>query len=921
MDHPRTIARLIAIAFLIGSASHGTTAELVVNGGFETGNFSGWTTTPASSGSLFGVAGIEPHTGSFCAFFGATQLFPDVISQTIPTVPGALYQVSFWLKNDGNPPNEFRVDFGGNNLADIGIQAPFSYTQFVFPTLSLLPFYQINSQYTVATSTSTVLQFRAYHSPAFWRLDDVSVMRICDPGQTGSQQFFPSEDPSPSPRLPLSIPEGKNGGDLSQFNFLTGTGTEFLNKPQATTASIYVCIDDFLPQNLKVIIEPLGDNPPASSIVTVWDHEQLVDSNNQPVRHIEALANLSSLAPFQDPASNPPTYSYKVQVLDDQPGNIRDSNGDFIYIGTFNSSVLTLNPNNPGHIGMPIVSLFGDEMFSPLPTTIEFGDPLSVFATAIGNPSSYKINRLGLKVVERVDLDPLHPDPAHPLLPFQQHNSGIGPGLYMQDDVAQSPASTTGVGLTFEPPDLPILPPGYYEVTATAWDSAGFSTVFTRNVTVTRSFGFLSVVNLARQVNTTCDETINGFPCNTATFSATLNLINNTPNDSGFLRVRLVDVPGSAFLDEATFTLPPERDFSPSEVSVGPVAPLLACSAQQVQVCGLIPAPNQTEFDFGIGHQVYAVLEQCDGTQAQCSDPTMPDLWIPVDTIRVTEGEWPVVAGFNGPGGGSNQDRRGGRGRNDPYVLDSLTIVGPATVASAGSVQFQANATLKKSSGAVKQLTNVRAQWSASMFNISSTGLFQAGAVTANTPVTITANYTFGGVTKSQTAQITVNAPTTASSATMARMLRHPDDEMADDETSDLATAKSNVTQKKKPKPAKPANITLSVSATNLSEGGSSTIMVTANKANATQPITIGYSLSGTAQLNTHYTICGDPGMITIPAGASSALIRLTAIANDLNLGTESVTITLSPGSGYKLPKKGAKATINITNVPPPLCP
>src|SRR5205085_3484656 len=109
--------------------------------------------------------------------------------------------------------------------------------------------------------------------------------------------------------------------------------------------------------------------------------------------------------------------------------------------------------------------------FHPIPLSISVGDPLTVFATAIGNPSTYKITRLGLRVKERVDINPLNPDPNHLLPSHQQHNSGIGPGFWIQDDVAQPPGSTTGVGLHFDPPDLPILPPGYYEVTANAWDS------------------------------------------------------------------------------------------------------------------------------------------------------------------------------------------------------------------------------------------------------------------------------------------------------------------------------------------------------------------------------------------------------------------------------------------------------------------
>jgi hypothetical protein len=38
-------------------------ADLVVNGGFETGIFSGWTTIPATPAgtSDFGVSNVEPH--------------------------------------------------------------------------------------------------------------------------------------------------------------------------------------------------------------------------------------------------------------------------------------------------------------------------------------------------------------------------------------------------------------------------------------------------------------------------------------------------------------------------------------------------------------------------------------------------------------------------------------------------------------------------------------------------------------------------------------------------------------------------------------------------------------------------------------------------------------------------------------------
>jgi len=160
------------------------------------------------------------------------------------------------------------------------------------------------------------------------------------------------------------------------------------------------------------------------------------------------------------------------------------------------------------------------------------------------------------------------------------------------------------------------------------------------------------------------------------------------------------------------------------------------------------------------------------------------------------------------------------------------------------------------------------------------------------------------------------------SARTAAQSAHQPVEEMSgesDDDASGMAVTNRSMMPKKKK--AKPPKVTLSVSPTNINEGGTVTITVAANKVNPTQDVTVNYSLTGTALLNTHYTVCGDQRTITIPAGAASASVRLTAIANDLNLGAESATITLSPSSAYKLSKKTSKATVNITNVAAPLCP
>jgi hypothetical protein len=162
-------ADLVAVVLLcvVGTARFAC-ANLVTNPGFETGDFTGWTPTPAGSGSLFGVDSGGAHSGTYEAYFGGITVGSfDSISQSLATSAGGLYQLSFWLANDGDPPNEFRALFNGVVVTDIIDGTAFGYTQIVIPNL-------------LATSSSTTLEFQAYHVPSFFRLDDISV------DQTGS---------------------------------------------------------------------------------------------------------------------------------------------------------------------------------------------------------------------------------------------------------------------------------------------------------------------------------------------------------------------------------------------------------------------------------------------------------------------------------------------------------------------------------------------------------------------------------------------------------------------------------------------------------------------------------------------------------------------------------------------------------------
>jgi hypothetical protein len=161
----RSLILLLAVA-LAGSVC--AYADIVVNGDFETGDFSGWT--------VAGDVAAATICGNGCQFQGnyAAQFTPvgdyTYLSQTLTTNPGQAYTVSFWLAGGGGNSNYFSASLGSSQFVLQDFAPQFDYSLIEFSA--------------VAQSSQTLLQFVFRNDDTYWRLDNVSASQgaVPEPG-------------------------------------------------------------------------------------------------------------------------------------------------------------------------------------------------------------------------------------------------------------------------------------------------------------------------------------------------------------------------------------------------------------------------------------------------------------------------------------------------------------------------------------------------------------------------------------------------------------------------------------------------------------------------------------------------------------------------------------------------------------------
>lgn len=152
--------KLALIAGLVAGIAQCVQANLIVNGGFETGDLTGWTYVGGSAG-VSASYGYSPHSGNYFFYFGNVRSDGILMSQNIADSAGTTYDLTWWIAGNGTGPSDANVYWNGTLVSRLGSPIP----------------NQPYTEYSVAvTGTgSDVLKFGLRNDPNFDALDDVSL--------------------------------------------------------------------------------------------------------------------------------------------------------------------------------------------------------------------------------------------------------------------------------------------------------------------------------------------------------------------------------------------------------------------------------------------------------------------------------------------------------------------------------------------------------------------------------------------------------------------------------------------------------------------------------------------------------------------------------------------------------------------------
>lgn len=165
------ILKQVVVAVSLTVVGFAANANLVTNGDFEAGS-TGWSLT-VSIGPTWGVGGSRAaNTGCIGQGCVSTLGSGAFIEQTLTTLPGQSYNLSFWVGEAGGPTSEMSVFWDGILVADIVNPANNTLDFVTNPGMVQFTFNNL-----LATGAATSLEIHGRQVTGAISFDNVSVER------------------------------------------------------------------------------------------------------------------------------------------------------------------------------------------------------------------------------------------------------------------------------------------------------------------------------------------------------------------------------------------------------------------------------------------------------------------------------------------------------------------------------------------------------------------------------------------------------------------------------------------------------------------------------------------------------------------------------------------------------------------------
>ena len=156
-------AAVLGIALTVAAPAHAAPQPVLTNGGFETGDFTGWTQTGNTTFNGVFCPGPGPNVfqGNCAAFFGPVGSTGGISQVVTGLVPGDFYTFGFAFQPDGGTPSSFTASWDGLTLVNLTNPPASGYQPFSFVVR--------------ATGTTETIAFNFRDDPGFLFLDAVTL--------------------------------------------------------------------------------------------------------------------------------------------------------------------------------------------------------------------------------------------------------------------------------------------------------------------------------------------------------------------------------------------------------------------------------------------------------------------------------------------------------------------------------------------------------------------------------------------------------------------------------------------------------------------------------------------------------------------------------------------------------------------------